>query len=202
MHRFSPVATALLAVCAPVTELFLGNNNTDGAFEVTAAAVFMISASAALGLLVSLSTFLVIGHTSALTYNVVGHIKTVGIIAGGVLFYGEVRLIACRLSCVCSPPISSALQGSKVCVHLNAGKSQTCLAVVVALAVKRPHGLNVNAGLHETTPQMHTCLVAQRISVQFHEAGTGSLSVPAICAGHASNEGDRAGSSSIRNSMV
>jgi hypothetical protein len=71
--------------------MFLGNNNASGVFQPTPAAIIMISASAALGLLVSLSTFLVIGHTSALTYNVVGHIKTVGIIAGGVVFYQEVR---------------------------------------------------------------------------------------------------------------
>ena len=31
--------------------------------------------SAVLGLLVSLSTFLVIGATSSLTYNVIGHVK-------------------------------------------------------------------------------------------------------------------------------
>lgn len=45
--------------------------------------------SAALGLLVSLSTFLVIGATSSLTYNVVGHVKTVIILSGGCLFFGD-----------------------------------------------------------------------------------------------------------------
>lgn len=45
--------------------------------------------SALLGLLVSLSTFLVIGCTSSLTYNVVGHIKTVLILSGGCLFFGD-----------------------------------------------------------------------------------------------------------------
>ncbi len=48
-----------------------------------------IVVSAALGLLVSLSTFLVIGATSSLTYNVVGHIKTVIILSGGCLFFGD-----------------------------------------------------------------------------------------------------------------
>lgn len=66
-------------------------------FALTAAAAAMILVSAVLGLLVTLSTFLVIGHTSALTYNVVGHVKTVSIITGGVLLYGEVRPRSPRL---------------------------------------------------------------------------------------------------------
>ena len=45
--------------------------------------------SAVLGLLVSISTFLLIGATSALTYNVCGHIKTVIILAGGVVLFGD-----------------------------------------------------------------------------------------------------------------
>jgi solute carrier family 35 protein E3 len=38
---------------------------------------------------VNLSTFLVIGATSSLTYNVVGHVKTVIILTGGVIFFGD-----------------------------------------------------------------------------------------------------------------
>lgn len=41
------------------------------------------------GVQVSLSTFLVIGATSSLTYNVVGHIKTVIILMGGCMFFGD-----------------------------------------------------------------------------------------------------------------
>lgn len=40
-------------------------------------------------LLVSLSAFLVIGSTSALTYNVSSHLKTVLIMAGGIAFFGD-----------------------------------------------------------------------------------------------------------------
>jgi hypothetical protein len=60
-------------------------------FVATPLAVLTILLSAALGLLVTLSTFLVIGATSALTYNVVGHLKTGGVILGGVMLYGEAR---------------------------------------------------------------------------------------------------------------
>jgi len=38
---------------------------------------------------VSLSAFLVIGTTSALTYNVTSHLKTVLIMAGGVALFGD-----------------------------------------------------------------------------------------------------------------
>jgi solute carrier family 35 protein E3 len=58
-------------------------------YEYTWASVVAIAVSAILGLLVSLSTFLVIGATSSLTYNVVGHVKTVIILMGGCLFFGD-----------------------------------------------------------------------------------------------------------------
>ena len=44
-------------------------------YHMTPAAAVAIGLSAVLGLLVSLSTFLVIGATSSLSYNVIGHIK-------------------------------------------------------------------------------------------------------------------------------
>jgi solute carrier family 35 protein E3 len=52
-------------------------------------AIVTIFVSGCLGLLVSLSTFLMIGATSALTYNIVGHLKTVSILILGVLLYGD-----------------------------------------------------------------------------------------------------------------
>jgi len=55
----------------------------------TPAAAAAIIISALLGLLVSLSTFLVIGCTSSLTYNVVGHLKTVIILTGGCMLFGD-----------------------------------------------------------------------------------------------------------------
>ena len=49
----------------------------DAGYHYTGAAVVAILLSAVLGLLVSLSTFLVIGATSSLTYNVIGHVKVI-----------------------------------------------------------------------------------------------------------------------------
>lgn len=58
-------------------------------YKFTPINIAAIMASAVLGLLVNLSTFLVIGATSALTYNVVGHLKTVLILTGGCLLFGD-----------------------------------------------------------------------------------------------------------------
>lgn len=58
-------------------------------FHMTPAAAFWIIVSSSLGLVVTLSTFLFIGATSSLTYNVVGHMKTVLIVSGGVLIFGD-----------------------------------------------------------------------------------------------------------------
>lgn len=42
-----------------------------------------------MGLMVTTTTFIWIGLTSSLTYNVVGHIKTVAIVAGGFMLFGD-----------------------------------------------------------------------------------------------------------------
>lgn len=41
------------------------------------------------GLFVSLSTFLFIKSTGPLTYNIVGHLKTISILTTGYLFFQE-----------------------------------------------------------------------------------------------------------------
>ena len=56
---------------------------------MTWAAAVAIAGSAVLGLLVSLSMFLMIGATSGVTFNVVGHAKTVLVLAGGVALFGD-----------------------------------------------------------------------------------------------------------------
>ena len=60
-----------------------------GRSQMTGAAAVAIAGSAVLGLLVSLSMFLMIGATSGVTFNVVGHAKTVLILAGGVALFGD-----------------------------------------------------------------------------------------------------------------
>jgi solute carrier family 35 protein E3 len=113
LHQYTPQATLMMGALVPLMEpvgwrhLVGGGGGADGgAFEgggalsshgdgtllgyhYTPQAVAAILFSAGLGLLVSLSTFLVIGATSSLTYNVVGHLKTVIILTGGCLLFGD-----------------------------------------------------------------------------------------------------------------
>lgn len=92
LDQYAPLAAGMLGALVVVVEpvgLAAPAPDTLLGFDYTPAAVAAIAISAVLGLLVSLSTFLVIGATSSLTYNVVGHVKTVIILAGGCLFFGD-----------------------------------------------------------------------------------------------------------------
>ena len=94
LHQYTPLAAGMLALLVPVLEpIGLFEANIDSRFlmgyRYTIPSVIAIATSSLLGLLVSLSTLLVIGATSSLTYNIVGHVKTVIILAGGVLIFGD-----------------------------------------------------------------------------------------------------------------
>ena len=94
LHQYTPLAAAMLAVLVPILEpigMFetLPDAHSLMGFRYTFSAVTAIAISSVLGLLVSLSTFLVIGATSSLTYNIVGHLKTVTILTGGCLIFGD-----------------------------------------------------------------------------------------------------------------
>jgi solute carrier family 35 protein E3 len=92
LHQVAPLSVALLAVMIPLLEPVGFTNpgpDTVLGYTLTPAAAFWIIVSSMLGLIVTLSTFLFIGATSSLTYNVVGHMKTVLIVTGGVLLFGD-----------------------------------------------------------------------------------------------------------------
>uniref|UniRef100_A0A7R9VK55 Sugar phosphate transporter domain-containing protein n=1 Tax=Chlamydomonas euryale TaxID=1486919 RepID=A0A7R9VK55_9CHLO len=94
LQAYTPHASLLLGALVPMCENVgwshkARTHDTLLGFPYNATAVTAIVISACLGLLVSLSTFLVIGATSSLTYNVVGHLKTVIILTGGCVFFGD-----------------------------------------------------------------------------------------------------------------
>jgi solute carrier family 35 protein E3 len=92
LHQVSPVAVVLLALLIPLLEPVGFTDpgpETVLGYTFTTKATLCIAVSCVLGLLVTLSTFLFIGATSSLTYNVVGHLKTVGIISAGLMFFGD-----------------------------------------------------------------------------------------------------------------
>lgn len=75
MHQYTPYAALMMSVLTVTCEPLGVNNPTPETllgFNYSTAAVATIAASALLALLVSLSTFLTIGATSAVTFNVVG----------------------------------------------------------------------------------------------------------------------------------
>lgn len=91
---YSPLAMVLLTALVPIFEptgvmdVQPGPDTLFG-FNYTFEAVVCILISALLGALVTLSMFLVIGATSSLTYNIVGHVKTVIILTGGCVLFHE-----------------------------------------------------------------------------------------------------------------
>jgi solute carrier family 35 protein E3 len=92
LHQYIPLAALFLAVLVPLFEPMGWVHPTATTllgYPFTLGAIGAIAISSVLGLLVNLSTFLVIGATSSLTYNVVGHIKTIIILTGGVVFFGD-----------------------------------------------------------------------------------------------------------------
>jgi len=92
LNAYTPLATVFLGLLVPVFEPMGWQNQEPGTllgFRYTPSTVAAILVSSLLGLFVSLSTFLVIGATSSLTYNVVGHIKTLIILSGGCIFFGD-----------------------------------------------------------------------------------------------------------------
>lgn len=94
---YTPYVVVLLAAITPMDKMLLTEEQQTniGTYSQwlqhygTMDAILTILLSGCCGLLVSLSTFLMIGATSALTYNIVGHLKTITILAMGVLVFGD-----------------------------------------------------------------------------------------------------------------
>ncbi len=93
LQQYTPQASFILALLIPLCDPIGFPNREEGtllAYKFTLGSIMAIAVSTVLGLLVSVSTFLVIGATSSLTYNIVGHLKTVVILTGGCLMFGDI----------------------------------------------------------------------------------------------------------------
>lgn len=73
---------------APAQGLHLMQSTLLG-YDYTPAAVGTILLSCVMGLSVTLSSYWAIGMTSPLTFNVLGHVKTVLVLAAGILVFGD-----------------------------------------------------------------------------------------------------------------
>jgi solute carrier family 35 protein E3 len=93
LEQYLPYASLMLALCMPCEAIVMKAYTPHApnllTFAYTYKSVGMIAVSAILGVMVTVSTFLVIGNTSSLTYAVAGHVKTIAIMGGGVLLFGD-----------------------------------------------------------------------------------------------------------------
>eukprot|EP00750_Incisomonas_marina_P000682 INCI1046.2.p1 GENE.INCI1046.2~~INCI1046.2.p1 ORF type:complete len:356 (+),score=83.42 INCI1046.2:275-1342(+) len=91
---YTPYCFAVLTVLSPI-DGFLPNAKFNNVIEwaksdnATPYNIAFIVGSGFCGLFVSLSTFLFIKSTGPLTYNIVGHLKTISILTTGYLFFQE-----------------------------------------------------------------------------------------------------------------
>ena len=98
LYHQAPLSCVLLLpvilLTEPVTEII--------AFQFTWQIGFAIFGSAILAFLVNLSTYIVIGTTSPLTYNMIGHSKLVIIILSSYLFFGEKQSVVGIIGVTCA----------------------------------------------------------------------------------------------------
>lgn len=104
LHQLIPTAVALLGILVPALEPVGIADPIPGTilgYRYTAGAVAWIVLSSCLGLVVTLSSYFFISVTSPLTFNVVGHLKTVLILAAGILLFHDMLTAKkfCGLCC-------------------------------------------------------------------------------------------------------
>ena len=84
----APISAVLLFLSCP----FLESGKEIIRFPYSPGLVAVILLSSMLAAMVNVSTFLIIGHTSAITYNVVGHCKLSLVLLFGFLFFDDARM--------------------------------------------------------------------------------------------------------------
>jgi|TARA_B110000305_G_C19003175_1_gene431389 solute carrier family 35 protein E3 len=88
LHYQAPQSAAVVFCLTPFLDNVTGENGLLS-YEYTTPAMTAIFAACALAFCVNLSTFLVIGNSSVVSYQVLGHFKLVLILISGVLLFGE-----------------------------------------------------------------------------------------------------------------
>ncbi|EDQ87123.1 uncharacterized protein MONBRDRAFT_10334 [Monosiga brevicollis MX1] len=88
LYYQAPLSAGILAIVLPFLENPFAE---DGIFnrEWPAEALLAAGSSAVMAFAVNLSIFLVIGKTSPITYNVLGHFKLCTVIVGGFVFFND-----------------------------------------------------------------------------------------------------------------
>ena len=96
LHAASPYMAAILAAVALPLDVGLtsssssGSRSRDVSADISVSAIlFVASLTCVIAVLVNFSTFLVIGKCDAVTYQVLGHLKTVLVLAFGFFALGD-----------------------------------------------------------------------------------------------------------------
>eukprot|EP00271_Cylindrocystis_brebissonii_P013441 TRINITY_DN33273_c0_g1_i1.p1 TRINITY_DN33273_c0_g1~~TRINITY_DN33273_c0_g1_i1.p1 ORF type:complete len:396 (+),score=102.36 TRINITY_DN33273_c0_g1_i1:119-1189(+) len=76
LYQSAPFQAAILLVTGPFLDYFLTNGMNVFAFDYNFGVTFFILLSCSIAVSVNFSTFMVIGKTSPVTYQVLGHLKT------------------------------------------------------------------------------------------------------------------------------
>ena len=88
LHYQAPQSAAFVALCTPFFDKLFEDDGLLN-YKYSTYAVFFICLSCLLAYCVNLSTYLVIGHTSPVSYQVLGHFKLLIILAAGIFIFGE-----------------------------------------------------------------------------------------------------------------
>lgn len=88
LYQSSPYQAGTLLISGPFLDAFLTNQNVF-AFKYTTQVLVFIILSCLISVSVNFSTFLVIGKTSPVTYQVLGHLKTCLVLAFGYVLLHE-----------------------------------------------------------------------------------------------------------------
>uniref|UniRef100_A0A7C9B1A8 Sugar phosphate transporter domain-containing protein n=1 Tax=Opuntia streptacantha TaxID=393608 RepID=A0A7C9B1A8_OPUST len=88
LGRTAPVQAASLLIVGPFLDYWLTNKRVD-AYPYSTLAVFFIVLSCTIAIGTNLSQFICIGRFSAVTFQVLGHMKTILVLILGFTFFGK-----------------------------------------------------------------------------------------------------------------
>ncbi|KAK9670530.1 hypothetical protein RND81_13G207700 [Saponaria officinalis] len=88
LGRTAPVQAASLLVLGPFIDYWLTDKRVD-AYEYTSVALFFLIFSCTIAIGTNLSQFICIGRFSAVTFQVLGHMKTILVLILGFTFFGK-----------------------------------------------------------------------------------------------------------------
>ncbi|XP_038054467.1 solute carrier family 35 member E3-like isoform X2 [Patiria miniata] len=87
LYYQAPLSACILALIVPFFEPVFGENGVLSSWD--AYAIYFVLASGCAAFSVNLSIYWIIGNTSPVTYNMVGHLKFCLTLIGGFLLFGE-----------------------------------------------------------------------------------------------------------------